>query len=57
MFYRAIWKERFKIAQGDAGGRNILLDYKDEIVTAEAPDCHFRDIDTPDDYKSFVKKS
>lgn len=57
MFYRAIWKERFRIAQGDAGGRNILLDYKDEIVIAEAPDCHFRDIDTPDDYKSFVKKS
>ncbi len=57
MFYRAIWKNRFKTAQGDAGGRNILMDYKDEIITSEAPDCHFRDIDTPDDYKNLVKKN
>ncbi len=21
--------------------RNILMDYKDEIITSEAPDCHF----------------
>lgn len=57
MFYRAIWKNRFKTAQGDAGGRNILMDYKNEIITSEAPDCHFRDIDTPDDYKKLVKKN
>lgn len=55
MFYRSIWKKRFKLAQGDTGGRNILMDHKDEIVTAESPDCHFRDIDTPDDYKNLVK--
>ncbi|MDD4160073.1 MAG: nucleotidyltransferase family protein [Synergistaceae bacterium] len=57
MFYRSIWKKRFSIAQGDIGGRNILMDHKDEIVTSEAPDCHFRDIDTPDDYRNFVKNS
>ena len=57
MFYRAIWKNRFKTAQGDAGGKNILMDYKDEIITSETPDCHFRDIDTPDDYKNLVKKN
>lgn len=56
MFYRAIWKKRFESAHGDTGGRNILMDHKDEIVITEAPDCHFRDIDTPDDYKNFVKK-
>ncbi len=57
MFYRAIWKERFKSAQGDAGGRNILKDHSDEIMAAETSDCHFRDIDTPDDYKNLVKKN
>ncbi len=57
MFYRAVWKGRFKNAQGDAGGRNILKDHKDEIETAETSDCHFLDIDTPDDYKKFVKKN
>ncbi len=57
MFYRAIWKNRFRGAAGDLGGRNILMDYKDEITAAEAPDCHFRDIDTPDDYKKLVKKN
>ena len=54
MFYRAIWKNRFKAAQGDVGGRNILMDHKGEIATSEAPDCHFCDIDTPDDYKNLV---
>ena len=57
MFYRAIWKERFKAAQGDAGGRNILREHKDEIMAAETSDCHFRDIDTPDDYEKLVNKS
>ncbi len=57
MFYHAIWKERFKAAQGDAGGRNILREHKDEIMTAETPDCHFRDIDTPDDYKKLTNKN
>lgn len=56
MFYRAIWKKRFKIAEGDTGGKNILMEHKDEIVTTEAPDCHFRDIDTPEDYKKLAKK-
>lgn len=57
MFYRAVWKVRFKNAQGDTGGRNILKDHKDEIETAETSDCHFLDIDTPDDYKKFVNKN
>ena len=57
MFYRSLWKNRFKTAQGDAGGRNILMDHKDEISVSEAPDCHFRDLDTPDDYKNLVKKN
>lgn len=57
MFYRALWKDRFKNAAGDAGGRNILIEHSDEIATAETPDCHFCDIDTPDDYKKLVKKN
>lgn len=57
MFYRALWKDRFKNAAGDTGGRNILIKHGDEIATAETPDCHFCDIDTPDDYKNLVNKN
>ena len=57
MFYRALWKDRFKNAAGDTGGRNILMEHWDEIAAAETPDCHFCDIDTPDDYKKLVKKN
>jgi molybdenum cofactor cytidylyltransferase len=54
MFYRSIWKERFRSASGDVGGRKILSRYEDEIVRVEAPDGHFRDLDTPEDYKSLL---
>ncbi len=55
MFYRPIWKERFKSARGDGGGKKILFGFEDEIVSVAAPDGHFRDIDTPEDYKKIVK--
>ncbi len=55
MFYRAVWKERFKSASGDIGGKKILLEHGDEIIRVETSDRHFRDIDTPDDYKILVK--
>lgn len=55
MFYRAVWKERFKSAKGDTGGKNILFSYEHEIFRLEAPDGHFRDLDTPEDYKSLVQ--
>ena len=56
MFYRSLWKERFSTAKGDAGGRNILKKYSGEILTANTKGCHFKDLDTPDDYKKFVGK-
>lgn len=56
MFYRAIWRERFRNAQGDAGGRKIVALYEPEIERAEAPDCHFKDMDTPEDYAERVKQ-
>ena len=31
MFYRAVWRERFRSAQGDAGGRKIVALYESEI--------------------------
>lgn len=54
MFYRALWKERFKSAHGDVGGRKILFEHEGEILRVPAPDGHFLDIDTPDDYKNVV---
>ena len=57
MFYRALWRERFRAAQGDAGGRKIVALYESEIERADAPDCHFKDIDTPSDYAERVKQA
>lgn len=51
MFYASVWKERFAGAEGDQGGREILRRYRDEIITVEADEGHFRDIDTPEDYE------
>lgn len=56
MFYRAVWRERFRAAQGDAGGRKIVALYEPEIERAEAPDCHFKDMDTPEDYAERVRQ-
>ena len=43
-------------AQGDMGGRKIASLYESEIERAEAPDCHFKDMDTPEDYAERVKQ-
>lgn len=51
MFYRALWKGRFRSAEGDAGGRNIIKRYENEIMRVEAPAGHFRDMDTPEEYR------
>ncbi|MDL2298251.1 nucleotidyltransferase family protein [Synergistaceae bacterium OttesenSCG-928-D05] len=51
MFYKAIWKDRFAGAEGDMGGKAILKKYWDEIETTVAESGHFKDIDTPEDYK------
>ena len=56
MFYRALWRERFRTAQGDMGGRKIVALYESEIERAEAPDCHFKDMDTPEDYAERVRQ-
>ena len=50
MFYRAVWRERFRSAQG------IVALYESEIERAAAPDCHFKDMDTPEDYAESVKQ-
>ena len=55
MFYRSVWKERFQSATGDMGGRKLLMNHDTEIVRVEAPDGHFRDLDTPEDYKNIIK--
>jgi len=56
MFYRALWKDRFDSANGDRGGRNILSSHECEILRTDAPEEHFRDMDTPDDYKKLVNQ-
>ena len=50
MFYRSVWKTRLASADGDKGGKNILLEREHEIERTEAQDGHFRDIDTQRDY-------
>lgn len=54
MFYRSLWKQRFHAAAGDVGGRRILLEHDGEIIRVAAPDGHFRDLDTPEDYKALI---
>lgn len=54
MFYRALWRERFRDARGDVGGKNILLRYENEVERAAAPDCHFKDMDTPEEYRKLI---
>ena len=51
MLYRSLWRQRFRDAAGDMGGRNILKQYEREILRIEAPACHFLDMDTPGDYE------
>lgn len=51
MFYASVWRERFARAEGDMGGREILRRHGGEIMTVEADEGHFRDIDTPEDYE------
>lgn len=51
MFYSAVWRERFSAAAGDAGGKEILKRHWREIMTVDAEDGHFKDIDTPADYE------
>ena len=55
MFYRAIWRDRFRSASGDAGGRNILRAYEGEIERVDAPDGHFKDMDTPEEYEKRLR--
>lgn len=52
MFYSAVWKERFAAARGDMGGKAVLKRYREEIITVESDEGHFRDVDTPEDYKN-----
>lgn len=51
MFYSSVWRERFASAAGDAGGKEILKRHWREIMTVDAEDGHFKDIDTPADYE------
>ncbi|MCR5336035.1 MAG: nucleotidyltransferase family protein [Synergistes sp.] len=57
MFYRAVWKNRFTEAQGDTGGKAVLMRRACEIERIEASAVHFRDMDTPDEYKSLLADS
>lgn len=52
MFYAAVWKERFAEASGDMGGKAVLKRYGREIITVESDEGHFKDIDTPEDYRN-----
>lgn len=55
-FYSHEWKERFRGAKGDAGGKTVLMERIEELVTVEADSGHFKDIDTPDDYREMERR-
>jgi len=57
MFYRALWKKRFADASGDAGGRNILKRFAEEVELVPAPAAHFKDMDTPEEYEALLSKA
>ncbi|MDO5114624.1 MAG: nucleotidyltransferase family protein [Synergistaceae bacterium] len=52
--YRAIWRERFRGAEGDVGGKKILMKYEAEIERVTVPDRHFKDMDTPEEYNKLL---
>ena len=54
--YGAVGRKGWRSGQGDAGGRRIVGLYEAEIERAAAPDCHFKDMDTPEDYAERVKQ-
>lgn len=54
MFYGACWKKRFAEASGDSGGKKILMSHACEIERADASAVHFRDMDTPEEYKKLL---
>lgn len=49
-FFSALWRERFAGAQGDAGGRNLLRTYANEVLRTRGEDAFFMDMDTPGEY-------
>jgi molybdenum cofactor cytidylyltransferase len=49
--YEAVWKERFRKAEGDIGGRNCVRKFTDEVLFIEGEDNCFVDVDTPEDYQ------
>ena len=57
MFYRSVWRERFRGASGDVGGKKILMRYEPEIERVSAPDSHFKDMDTPEEYEKRLKEA
>lgn len=55
-FYEAVWRERFRDAEGDMGGREVLKRWINELAKVESGEGHFKDIDTPQDYKEIASK-
>ncbi len=49
-FFAARWRERFLDAEGDVGGRGVLMAYGGEILYVEGEESFFVDIDTPEEY-------
>ena len=46
-----------KRLRGDVGGRQLLAQFQDQLLTVEMPSANlFLDIDTPADYRDFLKR-
>lgn len=55
--YEAVWKERFREAEGDIGGRECVRKFTDEVLFIEGEDNCFLDVDTPEDYSLLKERS
>ena len=55
IFYRSVWRDRFRLASGDVGGKKILMKYECEIMRTKVSDEHFKDIDTPEEYRNLLR--
>ncbi len=53
--FRSVYKEELLKLQGDKGGKQIMRAHPNDVWKMEVPGRELKDIDTPEDFKSFQK--
>jgi molybdenum cofactor cytidylyltransferase len=54
-FFDPLWIRRFRLTEGDVGGRKAIRNYLDEVQLVKARKGCFIDMDTPEDYEKIQK--